>query len=700
MKVLTGAIVVTVIGGTAGGFALAAPGNQQVTAPISTSSSSFATLQTSTTLSNTDLKSLIDKSIVNKEETAYVIANTDGSVKKIIVSNWLKNPQGDPTLSDLSDLKDITNVKGDEQFTVNSDNSYVWDAKGNDIYYQGTSEKELPVSMTVSYLLDGNTISAEELAGKSGKVTIHIDYTNHQKQTVTVDGVEKSVYVPFAMVTGMILDNNIFTNVQVSNANIVNDGDKSVVVGFALPGMQENLGISTDKFEIPESFEVTADVKDFALTTTLTIATNEIFNHLNFDGVGNVDELTSSLTKLTDASNQLMDGSKTLSDGLSTLLTKSQELVAGIDKLATGANALSDGAATLSNGAGDLKTGLNTLNTGLQTLNSNSDKLDHGAKAVFESLLSMADQQLAAAGLSVPKLTIENYATTLQGVTKSLNKDDIYKLAYNTALKKVTAAVNAKESEVRTKVEAVVKSKVLVGVLKAVGKPMTAEDYATAVTAGMIPKETQAQINAAIEKQMKTAEIQAQISAATKEQITKLIEENMKSKDVTSQIEAAVAHAASGAGSINALITQLNSYNQFYQGLDAYTDGVAQATEGSEKLTAGAVKLSDGAKALANGSITLSEGIGTLKDGSFALIEGVQKLSDGALKLSGGMKEFNDQGIKKIVDAFDGDLSGLITNLRATAEASKSYQSFSGILDDQRGSIKFIYKTDSIEKTE
>lgn len=202
---------------------------------------------------------------VCKDETVYVLAGADGSVQKIIVSDWIKNALESDTISDRSDLTDIENIKGDESYTLDENNMAVWDAQGNDIYYQGKIEKELPVNMTVSYKLDGKAISAEELAGKSGTVTIRFDYKNNQYEMVEIDGKREKIYVPFAMLTGMLLDSDTFRHVQVTNGKLLNDGDHTIVVGLAFPGLQENLSISRETLEIPSYVEITADVTDFEL---------------------------------------------------------------------------------------------------------------------------------------------------------------------------------------------------------------------------------------------------------------------------------------------------------------------------------------------------------------------------------------------------------------------------------------------------
>lgn len=189
---------------------------------------------------------------LSKNETVYVIADSSGAAKKIIVSDWLKGVDTKGKVKDVSNLKDVKNVKGDETYTVNEDNAYEWAANGDDIYYQGTGTTELPVKLKLSYKLNGKTVSADEIAGKSGKVTIRIDYENTQKEKVKINGKTEEVNVQFLMLSGMILDDDKFKNVEVSNGKAINDGTRTIVAGFALPGMQDSLDIDKDEMEIPD----------------------------------------------------------------------------------------------------------------------------------------------------------------------------------------------------------------------------------------------------------------------------------------------------------------------------------------------------------------------------------------------------------------------------------------------------------------
>lgn len=634
---------------------------------------------------------------IGKEETVYVIADAEGNSDNIIVSDWLKNPDGKDTISDKSNLENIENVKGDEEYKKTSDGKLEWAANGNDIYYQGKGKNALPVSVKVSYTLDGKKISPDELAGKSGKVTIRFDYTNNQKETVTVNGEKKEMYVPFVMMTGAIFDNDVFKNVTVTNGKVINDGDRCVVMGIAMPGMNENLGLDKDTAEIPDYIEIKADADKFELLTTLTVATNSVFNKIDLDSeIDSVDGLEGELGELTDAMNQLVNGSGTLYDGLSELLAKSSTLTSGIDKLYSGAKTLSDGTGTLKSGTDSLKTGADALAAGLNTLTSKNKDLVNGAKQVFTTLLSSANEQLAAAGLSVPTLTIDNYKSTLNKVVSSLDKNAVYQMAYNTALSKVTEQVNANEATIKEQVTQAVLQQVTEAVLQQAGKQMSYDDYQKALSAGLIDDNTKAVIDGAVSQQMNSDKIQGTITATVNSKKQELIDSNMKSAEVTNQINAAVEKAQSGKGSIETLIKQLDSYNEFYTGLIAYTNGVSDASTGAGQLQSGSAQLQSGASDLQTGAKTLYDGVGTLKTGSAALIEGIQKLKDGSKTLSDGIKQFRDEGINKIVEAINGDLKDFAENLKATVEASKKYQSYSGKLDSTTGNVKFIIKTDSI----
>lgn len=650
----------------------------------------------------------------SKEETVYVIAGADGSVKKIIVSDWIRNESGETTIKDRTNLSDVTVEKGDATYySLGGDGSCVWDAAGNDVYYQGNISGELPVNVRIRYQLDGKNVTPEELKGKSGKVTIRFDYENNQYETVMIDDREEKMYVPFAMLTGMILDNSAFSNVTVSNGKLVNDGSRTIVVGLAFPGLQKDLGIDAGLFEIPDHVEITADVKNFALGMTVTVATNELFNEINPDKLDNADELIGALDRLSEAMNQLTDGSSKLYDGLCTLLDSSNELVAGINKLAAGATVLKQGAADLDGGVGQLQNGVNQLSDGLNTLSSNNAALNGGAEEIFRSLLATAKTQLSAAGLNVPDMTPDNYAAVLDNVIASLDSEKVYAQALST----VTNMVEAKKDYITEQVTAAVRAQVEAGVTEAVRaqvekqiteavraeaeKQETAQMSSDSVKAligaktdeQMESDEVKSVIAANVDQKMNSDEIKAVIAQNVADQTAKAINDAMAGDEVQSKLAAASA----GLKQVAALKNSLDSYNAFYRGLRSYTAGVAQAASGAGELKAGAGKLKEGSTALSAGAAELCTGILTLKNGVPALVDGVTQLRDGAMQLSDGLKQFNEEGIQKLHDVAHENLTGLVARMKATIAVSQDYYNYAGIADGMDGQVKFIYRTEEIK---
>ena len=654
---------------------------------------------------------------ISKDETVYVLTGADGSVKKIIVSDWLKNELGSASVADKSDLSDIENVKGDESYTINGDNMTVWDAQGNDIYYQGNIQKELPVGLSVRYYLDGKSVSPEELKGKSGKVTIRFDYENRQYETVQINGVNQRIYVPFAMLTGMILDNDTFQNVQITNGKLVNDGDRTVVVGLAFPGLQENLNLSRDDLSIPDSVEITADVTNFSLGMTVTLACNDLFSQLGDVDLTSLDS-TSALDQLTGAMDQLLSGSSALYEGLSTLLDKSGELVSGVEELAQGAAAIKSGADSVDDGAAQLKAGLADLSSGLNTLSANSEALNSGAKQVFNSLLETAATQIRAKGLNVPELTIENYAEELNTLIKSLDETTVYE----TALKQVTDAVEAQRpvitqkvteavrQQVETKVTAAVRQQVTEKVTAAVQQQVTATvtdtvqqqvaeqviqaaanmskaDYDAAVAAGMIPQQTQDAVNAAIQAQMGSEAVQSKIAEnvsaqMASEAVQSKITENIDTQISSEAVQATITEntdAQLQTESIQATIqqqTELQVQKAISENMasDAVQSQLKKASEGAQTLIALKASLDD-YNTFYLGLLTYTGGVDDAAAGANALYAGADQLKDGTAQLRAGAAQLYN-GVLQLQDGTPALVSGVTQLKDGAMQLSEGLQQF------------------------
>lgn len=631
-----------------------------------------------------------------KDETVYVIAGSDGSPEKIIVSEWLKNTEKASKLEDSSELKNIKNVKDNAKYVIDKDNMKVWTAEGKDVYYQGEIDKKLPVDISVSYTLDGKNVSAKELAGKSGRVTIKYSYKNNEARTVNVDGQSLTMYVPFSVVTGLVLDDKAFSNVEVTNGRVINDGKRNIVMGFALPGMKENLGDAANSLNLPETFEVTADVKNFSVETSISVVSSELFANVSSDKLSSLDGIKSQLDEFANSANKLADGSSQLYDGLGTLLEKAGEIKTGTLKLYRGAVSLNDGAKQFSEGTGELYKGTTELNEGLQALSSKSEQLNNGAAQIFDSLIAQANTELSARGLGAVSMTKDNYSSVLTSIIKNMDEGNVRAIATQKARQTVEAQVHQNEAQIAAVVTEKIKEQVLQNVLNASGISMTVEAYKNALASGTIPASVAQQIDNAVAAQMSSEQVQSTIQAKVNAEIYNQIEQAMNSPAVVQGIEEAVAKAKTGASSLAALKGQLDKYNQFYQGLRQYTEGVDKAAKGSKKINYGVGQLAEKSKELQAGAATLEAGIKALMAGGDKLVGGVSQLNDGAKTLSEGMNRFNKEGVQKIVELFNGKFGELSARLKAMSDMAKSYDNFAGKTEGTKSNVKFVYKTSSI----
>ena len=631
-----------------------------------------------------------------KDETVYVIAGSDGSPEKIIVSEWLKNTEKASKLEDSSELKNIKNVKDNAKYVIDKDNMKVWTAEGKDVYYQGEIDKKLPVDISVSYTLDGKNVSAKELAGKSGRVTIKYSYKNNEARTVNVDGQSLTMYIPFSVVTGLVLDDKAFSNVEVTNGRVINDGKRNIVMGFALPGMKENLGDAANSLNLPETFEVTADVKNFSVETSISVVSSELFANVSSDKLSSLDGIKSQLDEFANSANKLADGSSQLYDGLGTLLEKAGEIKTGTLKLYRGAVSLNDGAKQFVAGTDELYKGTGELNEGLQALSSKSEQLNNGAAQIFDSLIAQANTELSARGLGAVSMTKDNYSSVLTSIIKNMDEGNVRAIATQKARQTVETQVHQNEAQIAAVVTERIKEQVLQNVLNASGISMTVEAYKNALASGTIPASVAQQIDNAVAAQMSSEQVQSTIQAKVSAEINNQIEQAMNSPAVVQGIEEAVAKAKTGASSLTALKGQLDKYNQFYQGLRQYTEGVDKAAKGSKKINYGVGQLAEKSKELQAGAATLEAGIKALMVGGDKLVGGVSQLNDGAKTLSEGMNRFNKEGVQKIVELFNGRFGELSARLKAMSDMAKSYDNFAGKTEGTKSNVKFVYKTSSI----
>ena len=622
---------------------------------------------------------------ISKDESVYLNADESGATTKITVSNWLKNAGINGMINDESDLKDIQNVKGDETFTQNGDDVQ-WSAGSNDIYYQGTTDKELPVGVEIKYELDGKEIAAKDLLGQSGKLKITVSYTNKSKSTQTINGEKQEMYTPFVMATGIILPDDKFSNVEVDDGKIINEGSNNIVVGFGMPGMAESLDLDEDAADkLPEGFTVTADVTDFSIGNTITFASPSILSDLELDDIDDLDDLENKLEKLVDSSEDLVDGSKKLSNKMGELEDKFDDYQDGEKSLNKGIKDLVNGGTTLKKGVKDYTNGVDTLAKGTQSYVNGAKQITDGNQKLYEAVKDMPS-------------SYKEFSDGLQAYTKGVDT-----LADTKTAKQLTDGADAVTAGIGTLNENL-------------GKLESSYDNYKLLADGL--KAQAAQISDPTQKATILAYVQKleELYQGQKASVGALVSAtNNKStlKSGASQVAAGIKKVMTGAQTLSGNSATLRSADQkLTSSIATLTASVKKLSEGSKKLSsndrkllAGAKKILKASKSVKSGSDKLINGANKLKKGSNKLhkatgkvADGIGKLSDGADDLYEGMDKFDQKGIQKLNNVYEDDIKTLKTRLEKLTDMSKDYTNFSGISKGMDGKVKFVIETAEVKK--
>lgn len=569
VKVVAGVLTIALVGGCVGTYTVKAEKNDTVVSEEGAETTEAEEVSEDDSLEDELLgKVSVSKKNMDKEETVYFITDASGNVDKTIVSDHLYNRDGKDTIEDVSSLSDIENVKGDEEFSQDGD-KLQWKADGNDIYYQGTTNAEAPVSQKVTYYLDGKEISPEDLAGKSGKVTIHFDYTNNTSYTETVNGEKVTVSVPFAAITGLVLDDS-FSNIEVTNGDVKENNGSSIVLGYALPGLSGSLDVEdsdfTDDVTIPDYFEVTADVEDFSLSTAMTFVVNAA-NYVGVEGAS-LDSVDDLLDELSDATEQLQDGSAELADGA--------------DTLADGAKTLKDGMSTLKTGLASYTDGANQINTGLNTLNASVPSLTSGIATLNSSAKSLSD------GVALLNSTVSAKFTDSEKQALVAQVDGTIASQKSAIEAQAAATVDAQKEQIQAQAAAVVESQKDQIQTAAVGIVASQESDIKSRAKTAVDNEFAGEKGAAVRSgaQTQLAQIKPVIESGVKAQFvdnvaSKMVGTAYEGKVTSYSIAASIYDSQNGSGAADTFVnTQIDTI------MTSLEDGVVSAAQQAAETAA------------------------------------------------------------------------------------------------------------------
>ena len=672
-----------------------------------------------------------------KDESVYVKADAAGRPTEKTVEVVLKKIEGSDPIEDRSNLREIKNTEGNEEYTEAGEGRYLWQNNGEDIHYKGKSDQALPVNVRITYYLEGQEVSAEKIAGKTGKVKIRFDYENNTD-------------VPFMVLSAAMLPADVFSDVEVTNGRLMDLGDQKAVIGFAFPGLMDTLKLvdyePTEEIELPEYVEIEARAEDFALDFTASVVSTGLFEDLEDKDLEDLDKLPEDMDELTDASTEIRDAAQELADGGSEFGDYLSQYFDGLSQLSEGTDSLDQGLTLLSQNISKISEGSKSLQGGLEQIDQSLAKVDlsalsspeskkasEAAQAALESIgenSATLKEKLTAVGTNLETVQtfvedVNAYIGQVQDLQKAIEElpapdlaaadlengwtERLNDEAASQAKEKAqTAADDARESIIEIVKGSSLpddlgltdeqKEQIIAQIVESIDEnkvTVNEEDIEISLDAAFgeirdgIQKEAEGQRNTLRDVSLKIAEpsvpdLEA-LSPEKMEEITQIIGNMEQSLAVIGAYAEGMSQTASGLTELSTALTQLKA-------------GVSQLSGGSAQLSEGLGLFEKALEAASEGSAQLSSAMKTVSSAGGELGSAYWQLVDGMNEFADGIAEFDEEGIQSLAELAGPEYKDVIRGVRAARDAEHSYTNFSGICDGQKGSVRFIIETEEINK--
>ena len=614
-----------------------------------------------------------DENPTEKTETVYSVLNSDGSISDTIVSSWLHDEDGINNIKETLNLTDVKNIKSNEKPSKNG-NTYTWNAKGNDVYYEGTGTKQLPVSVKLRYELDGQEMSAKDMEGKSGHLKLTISFTNNYSEVKNING--KSIVIhPSYLAGGMLnMSTGNFTNVKCESGKIVNDGTNEMLAFANIPGLNETLrSAGLDKVNnqlgISDDVTVEADVNNFDLGSIMVGMTNEIDLASELGEIGSVSELTDGINQLIEADDQLIDGSKQLYDGTTQLKEQAAPLTGSSDQV----RQLSSGAIQLNDGVKALQTGLTAYTNGVSALDAGVDQL-YGIPQKTQLIQQKIDTNLVGgledltANLNAVKMGINQKMETpdMDKLGKQLDSALVVINELDTILQRDSGIINQMDTALQSVQSIIDNLPVLqkeletaeTEVMQAQQKNMEAynANEQTIAKAQSNLNDAKRQLKASIQSSidaLNTAKSALEASAVTTQQDengnTVTVQGNVDTSAIDNQIK-----------ELNAQMASIDNIENVGD-LTSFTD----MTDSFKKLNATLKGLNDSVK-------TVSETVSKSKDAIGQLQKDVNTSKEDLVNLQAAMKHLHFESLSSAKTDINGYMDGLIEGSNKLTAGAKA----------------------------
>ena len=589
----------------------------------------------------TGFKSNMD---TDKSEIVHAKAKPNGNIYETEVDVSLRDNHAE-TITDITNLSDIRNTKGDEAYTLEG-NTLIWENKGEDISYNGKSEEPLPIQTTITYKLDGQDVTSEDLVNKSGNVEI-----TYQFQNIT------DPVVPFAVMIVLALDTDEFSNVKVNHGKVISLDDSLIVLGYALPNIEEELNLKSldltdDIDEIPSSVTITCDTTNFTLDFSSIVFTNGLLKD-----EGNKDSLkdiTDSINDLQNATKDIVDGTGDLFDGVTSYQEYTGQFHEALIKLKDGSKTLKDALNTMNTQKSSLIQGISVLDTGIS-----------GVDSSLSALIEAISNNENTSAIEEAKNVVLAQVQIIQNAMTSLQADLVNLTNYASELNTAKDSINEKIAESNTKIDAI-------------------NQHLNSEKGSVIQKIND---NQDLTDDQKTALISEIENCFVESDALDKIDISI-SDTPTITTDISTADTTSLTNSISTLMTNA----LFTSSLKEIQKGASELALVAKSLNDGSSILSDGIGQLSTGADSLYSGIDAIVTAHTEMSDGLDELASGLLKLKEGVEEYKEKGIDKL-----SDISILADRIDALRDADNSYDGYSTHKDNTTIETVFIVGTDSIK---
>lgn len=594
-----------------------------------------------------------DTESTDKEEVVYINLNNNGSVNKVYAVNIFDNKN----IVDYGNYSEVRNMNTNDVLDY-SDGKVIATNSSDKLYYEGVLENtEIPWNIDISYYLDGEEVSSEEIPGCSGSLEIKMSITSNEK-------CNSVFFENYALQGTILLDTQKCTNIEAEGATMANVGSQKQLSYMILPNKGKEITIK-------------ANVKDFEMDS---ISLNGVKFNLDLDV--NTEELTDKVKELTDAIDEINSGATTLKNGTSTLNSGTGELLSGVN--------------SLNSGVDSLNSGILRVKEGLETLNSKSSSLTGGSKKILDALneINSALENVSVSSESIAQLVsasseIKNGIDNLVSGATSLNSNigySTYKGIMNSNGLNIDSLQGRNASEVndiKSQIQSLTEVKnnlIADGASENDSNILAIENTIRKLTEviGLLQKNSGA--ISGVESYLNNVSTGAQeLLTGT----TTLQEKYGQFNEAIKSLSEKLSGLGESMSTLSKAISQLTTqYKIFDTGVNDYTQGVATLLEGYSKIVSGSTDLKSGTETLKNGANSLNSGVSSLYEGTTKLSDGTGELNDKTSNLDG---EINDE--------VDGMVSELTGNLEEVV-------SFVSEKNTNVESVQFVIKTPAIEKEE